>query len=576
MEFKHLIFKIFLIFVTTLTIGCSPADNSQNPQLETVQDEHISVRGLLLGVDGTPMKSAHVLVQPLVQTGNDSIEVIEAVNGSYQLSLNNTQHYKLTYRGVGHLPMSIIYTPDFHDISGLNISLDNNIDKSQFDELYIKIYTDSSFKKSIVEPLKLNDAGAYVAELDVSAGNTHYRIRGIGMNGENIANPNGNSFFHHKEYGYFSTLKHSGGKLTFKYQPSKQQQLQAAQSVSVNSSAKDKLGHVLLFSHFDRLYREKAAAEAQAKKEKGAETEFVYQKGLEQIAQWREQFQSEIEQQLISILSIDYYGYYTNTDFVNKALKEVEKSSSLWSFYPSLYASAIIFSEKLESDYYSALINIIGKNPQLVEQFLAENNDIEAKGNLVFLLAYAHQSQKNVDQAFTYTELLKTDYSQTHDYDFYLDSLIGKSLPLGQKVPNFSIASLKQPEVIYQQSSFEGQVYLVDFWATWCSPCIKQMPALHEAYTKFNKQGFEILSLSADEVVSDIDKFRQESWEMPWKHAFLDNGKHPITEDFMVKKYPTVYLVNDKGEVIATGEDVKGSNLSKTLENYYATKEESE
>ncbi len=52
----------------------------------------------------------------------------------------------------------------------------------------------------------------------------------------------------------------------------------------------------------------------------------------------------------------------------------------------------------------------------------------------------------------------------------------------------------------------------------------------NQTYDGFREQGFEILSVSADNSASDVVKFRQGKWAMPWKNAFLDERKHPMID----------------------------------------------
>ena len=69
--------------------------------------------------------------------------------------------------------------------------------------------------------------------------------------------------------------------------------------------------------------------------------------------------------------------------------------------------------------------------------------------------------------------------------------------------------------------SLKGKYVLVNFWATWCAPCIAELPHLQEAYRKYHDAGFEILSVSLDETrtaVADFVRVRK----LPWPQ--LHNG----------------------------------------------------
>jgi len=59
---------------------------------------------------------------------------------------------------------------------------------------------------------------------------------------------------------------------------------------------------------------------------------------------------------------------------------------------------------------------------------------------------------------------------------------------------------------------------LIDFWATWCGPCIQAMPKLQKLNTEFKDEDFAIVSISVDEEPESVLSF-QEKWEMPWYNA---------------------------------------------------------
>ncbi|NQZ12686.1 MAG: TlpA family protein disulfide reductase, partial [Algicola sp.] len=155
-------------------------------------------------------------------------------------------------------------------------------------------------------------------------------------------------------------------------------------------------------------------------------------------------------------------------------------------------------------------------------------------------------------------------------FEIFNKRLAPSKLIEGLQAPKFSIAGLHPTGTIYNKDSFEGKVVLLDFWATWCVPCLKEMPILHEAYAQFKPLGFEILSLSGDDAIEDVSQFRQTKWQMPWKHAFLDNGQHPINKDYFVFGYPKAVLIDEKGNILADGDNARGSKLVKTLSEYYA------
>jgi hypothetical protein len=60
---------------------------------------------------------------------------------------------------------------------------------------------------------------------------------------------------------------------------------------------------------------------------------------------------------------------------------------------------------------------------------------------------------------------------------------------------------------------------------------------------------------------------------MPWKHAFLDDRKHSMIKDYFISGYPNAYLIDEKGIILANGNQVRGDKLIQTLENHFKSKE---
>jgi thiol-disulfide isomerase/thioredoxin len=96
-----------------------------------------------------------------------------------------------------------------------------------------------------------------------------------------------------------------------------------------------------------------------------------------------------------------------------------------------------------------------------------------------------------------------------------------------------------------------GKYTLIDFWASWCRPCLLQIPDLKKVYADFHARGFEIFSYSID---TDGSKWLKaiETYAMPWKHASDIKGwQSEGAIAFNVTYVPFNFLVNEKGEIIA-------------------------
>jgi len=108
----------------------------------------------------------------------------------------------------------------------------------------------------------------------------------------------------------------------------------------------------------------------------------------------------------------------------------------------------------------------------------------------------------------------------------------------------------------------KGKVVLVDFWATWCGPCVAEVPALKKTYDAYHAKGFEIIGISLDDKKRDLLDFTKKH-EMAWPQHF--DGQHwnnEISFRFGINSVPTQWLVDKKGIL----RDLNAHDLERSVE----------
>jgi len=121
--------------------------------------------------------------------------------------------------------------------------------------------------------------------------------------------------------------------------------------------------------------------------------------------------------------------------------------------------------------------------------------------------------------------------------------ITGCSAPeIGKSAPSFQLTDINGKSV--SLSDFQGKPVLINFWATWCAPCLFEMPYIQEVYDEWAERGLVILAINIGESPSRVENFMH---YFNFSFPVLMDMKKNVTAKYNVIGYPTTYFIDGDG-----------------------------
>ena len=146
-------------------------------------------------------------------------------------------------------------------------------------------------------------------------------------------------------------------------------------------------------------------------------------------------------------------------------------------------------------------------------------------------------------------------------YDFFLKT---PNFNSGAKAPDFQTSLITGED--FSLSDLKGDYVLLDFWGSWCGPCLKEIPALVELYEDYHDRSFKdadnfhIVSIALEKSDKQTRKII-ESRGLDWDHHIIDVSRvvlmSSLAQAYDVKELPTKFLINPNGEIMGTNLSMK-------------------
>jgi len=247
---------------------------------------------------------------------------------------------------------------------------------------------------------------------------------------------------------------------------------------------------------------------------------------------------------------------------VSKLLSEISAESPLWILHPTVLTTAL---EKTGVEEYESLV-----------QDIAERSPFhQIRGEALFNLIryyYNNNMEREWHAAFSkLTSNYPNHFRTTRAYGEYAPQVpIAEGMPLKHDEFNALDGSDK-----IRLNELEESFLLIDFWASWCGPCIAAMPKLHDLNDKMGEDDFAIVSISIDEKREHVLSV-QEEWEMPWYNAYENPHTGDKIRELGIFSVPRYLLLGPDRKVLTQNQnELRRGDLAEVIRGYMESEKES-
>lgn len=255
-----------------------------------------------------------------------------------------------------------------------------------------------------------------------------------------------------------------------------------------------------------------------------------------------------------------FQKFYAETGVLNEKAMELEDKLKITAATEGDGHDIVNELNALQDEYRSLVAASIKDNAELefgYEQLFQSYDMFEPEEltELIAALSPAFGDQPDLLRLSQMVSMQMLTAAGAQYLDFECDLLDPKTQSTGSKAALSGIVST-------------SKLTLLDFWATWCTPCMNELPYLKAAYEKYSSKGFQIVSVSVDEDMAAWKNTISEqgmAWPQMWNG--LDDIDNTPAAMYAVRAIPSSFLIDADGTII--GRNLRGEELDAALEDYF-------
>jgi len=540
-----------MLFLT----GCTPSEapSSETAEAPSNGPPPAVVSGTVTGTDGAVPKKARVSVQVGGRLGETMRSVPLGPDGTFQVALDTAGVSQLAVAGVHRSEA----TPTTYLVRGDTARMEVRLAPPDVDEDAADLSVRGAFNefevRSGMVPMTGRKDGAYTATVPASGDSLAYQIVAETESGRvSLSGTDADRYeYRDRRTGYQSVVAAPGDSVTVTLDPARFPDegggTEVAFADSTSPAARYHQFAASLQTRYEAYNRARRSDRGQADTIDWAAHHRKIRNVLEQ----------QVDARRRNAYLATYLEYTPDVDpaLAQRAINQIAADDPAWGlggFRVLPYRAAAAAGDL--STYRPFLYDVLRSHPSV---------ELRA-GLLLQMLANAKQEGAEDRQRLLYAwmagEYSDTRYAEIARSRFNPD----KRVQAGRSVPRFEVGALRDDRA-FTPADFEGRHVLIDFWATWCQPCIEEFPNLRTAYRRYDRDELAILSVSLDEERKTVTTFLQDR-DLPWQHAVAEEAfGSPIAKQFQVTGLPKPVLVGPEGTIVAAQARLRGEALMETL-----------
>ncbi len=225
--------------------------------------------------------------------------------------------------------------------------------------------------------------------------------------------------------------------------------------------------------------------------------------------------------------------------------------------------------QKVVADFFRAMLKLMTNEDADAENviggFVKGYKDTPAEPQALIHAALLARQNNAPVLSEKYIDTLESEHADEPEVRTFLRRA-GRHPDIGRPFET-TITTLERKKINLPED-LKGKVVVVDFWATWCGPCVKAMPHMKQLYAEYQPKGVAFLGISLDKNREALAKFVKEH-DIPWPQGFSGKGwDDPTVQKYGVRATPSVWIIAADGTVFSdSAMDYQAASMDAALDN---------